>query len=83
MKTGMSVMGDVTNPILVQEGGFSVPLLASFYYIIEDRRPDLDEMSAKEVLGYKFKTTISFRILWRSFNITVRSLRFPHIIQGI
>ena len=75
-------MGDSSHPILMQEGRFSVPLLASFYYTIEDRRPNLDEMSAKEVVGYKYKTTINIIILWRSFSITVRSLRFPHIVQG-
>ena len=50
-------MGDNTNPVLVAEGGFNVPFLVRFKYPIEDRRPDLDEESAKEVLGYKYKTT--------------------------
>ena len=72
-------MGDNTNPVLVAEGGFNVPFLVRFNYRIEDRRPDLDEESAKEVLGYKYKTTVNAIILRRSFSITVRSLRFPHI----
>ncbi len=72
-------MGDNTNPILVAEGGFNVPFLVRFNYRIEDRRPDLNEESTKEVLGYKYKTTVNVIILWRSFSITVRSLRFPHI----
>ncbi len=74
-------MGDNTNPVLVAEGGFNVPFLVRFNYHIEDRRPDLDEESAKEVLGCKYKTTINVIILWRSFSITVCSLRFPHIVQ--
>ena len=60
--SGALAMGDSSHPILMQEGRFSVPLLASFYYTIEDRRPNLDEMSAKEVLGYKYKTTINNHI---------------------
>lgn len=76
-------MGDNTNPILAAEGSFNVPFLVRFKYLIEDRRPDLDEESAKEVLGYKYKTTVNAIILWRSFSITIRSLRFPHITQGI
>ena len=76
-------MDDNTDPVLVAEGGFNVPFLVRFKYLIEDRRPDLDEEIAKEVLSYKYKTTINIIILWRSFNITVRSLRFPHIVQGV
>lgn len=36
----------MSNPILVEQGGFSIPYILSFNYIIEDRRPDLDELWA-------------------------------------
>ena len=73
-------MGDNINPELIAEGGFSIPFIVKFKYIVEDRRPDLSEETARQVLGYKYKTTVDVIILWRSFSITVRSLRFPHIL---
>ena len=42
-------MGDNTNPILVAEGGFNVPFLVRFKYLIEDRRPDLSEEQAEHL----------------------------------
>ena len=52
-------MGDNTNPILVAEGGFNVPFLVRFKYLIEDRRPDLDEEAAKKHLGTSIKLPLT------------------------
>ena len=53
-------MGDNTNPVLLAEGGFNVPFLVRFKYLIEDRRPDLDEDQAEQLARKVLQPTRSY-----------------------
>ena len=56
-----------------------IPFILKFHYIVEDRRPDLTSEQAAGEIGYKYKTMITFKFLWYSKIIIVRSLNKPYI----
>lgn len=66
-----------SEPVVIQEDSFSIPLIFKLNYIIEDRRPDLTEEEAQKTLGYKFKTIITIKFIGYKKSFTIRSTHLP------
>lgn len=55
--------------------------LVHFYYVMEDRRPDLVTQEEILKLRYKYKHIIQVRILWTRYSLVIRSVSpgYPYI----
>lgn len=46
----------------------------AFFYVLEDRRPDLTEEQAKATLGYKYKLLVTVRLFGFKASVVTHTL---------
>jgi hypothetical protein len=70
----MIVMTDLTMPVVRREVNINL-LIASFTYIMEDRRPDISSDSEDvKTLGYKYKHQFKIRMLFSKYSFVIHSI---------